>query len=323
MARAELPVAAPSAAAAPVEIPVAELRARYDTLWAISDVHGHRDELERLLVASRLAVRTGPGLSWNPASRRQLLVVAGDLIDGGDDSVGVTLLLERLQREAAESGSAIVVLLGNHEAAFLADPRTADRKLLDSAAAHAGELGLRRRVTPERLDASPFGEFLRRLPVAAVVGTWLFAHAGCIQAEEAAGGLRPYLDHLRDAAARGDRSAYAALLDRDSLVACHGWSRAERPRAKMRRRLDALGLSGLVIGHDPEALGIVGTMAVHRDGWLLKLDAGLKLGRSAGMLLRCAVPDIAGGRELAMMRGASPTCRTEAVTGSAPLPVVR
>jgi hypothetical protein len=299
-----------------VKISVAELRARYDTLWAVSDLHGRREELERLLVASRLAVRTGPTITWNGERRRQLLIVAGDLIDGGPDSVGVVLLLDRLQREASAADSGIIVLLGNHEAAFLANPRSATRELLSSAALHAAELGLPRRITPKRLDASAVGAFLRGLPVAAFVGTWLFAHAGYIDAGKGERELGEYFARLGDTVGRRDRDAFAALLDPGSIVAYHNWWRSDRLLAKMRRRLDVLGMNGLVIGHDPDALGAPERIAMNRDGWLLKLDTGLKTGSSAGMLLRCEVAQIVSSDELVMARDGAPTCRTETPVGS-------
>jgi hypothetical protein len=306
-----------------VKISVAELRARYDTLWAVSDVHGRREDLERLLVASHLAVRTDPTITWNRASRRQLLIVVGDLIDGGPDSVGVVLLLERLQREAAAAESGIVVLLGNHEAAFLAYPRSARRELLSSAALHAAELGISGRITPELLVASAVGAFLRGLPVAAFVGTWLFAHAGYIDAGTSERELGEYFARLGATVGRRDRDAFAALLDRRSIVECHNWWRSDRLLEKMRRRLDVLEMNGLVFGHDPDALGALRTIALNRGGWLLKLDTGLKTGSSAGMLLRCDVAQIVSSDELVMARGGAPTCGAEAPGGPAPLPVVK
>jgi Calcineurin-like phosphoesterase len=299
-----------------VKISAAQLRAEYDTLWAVSDVHGRLEELERLLLASRLAARAGPRLAWNDGSRRQLLVVAGDLIDGGRDSVGVALLLERLQREAAAASSRIVVLLGNHEAAFLAYPRSASPELMASAARHAAELGAPQRLTAEQLEATAFGVFLRGLPVAAFIGSWLFAHAGYVDAKDSEKGLREYFGRLEESVARRDRKAFAALLDRQSIVSYHRWWASERRLAKLKDRLTTLGLNGLVFGHDPNALGAPRTIAMNRDGWLIKLDTGLKSGRSAGMLLRCEVADVASADELAMVRGAAPTCRTVTPGGS-------
>src|SRR5882672_7686970 len=116
-----------------VTISTEELRARYDTLWAISDVHGRLGELEQLLVASGLCVNQAGRIAWNRERSRQILLVVGDLLNGGKESVGVVLLLEGLQPEAAAAGSRLVVLMGNHEVEFLANPALASRDLLRSA----------------------------------------------------------------------------------------------------------------------------------------------------------------------------------------------
>src|SRR6184192_2675249 len=119
----------PSESTAWVSIPAAELRARYDTLWAFSDVHGRLEELERLLLATGLAERRGKRLAWNPARRRQLVIGVGDYIDGGPDSVGCVMLLADLQVEARAAESRVVVLLGNHEVAYLDHPLQPTRQV--------------------------------------------------------------------------------------------------------------------------------------------------------------------------------------------------
>jgi hypothetical protein len=305
-----------------VKISAAELRARYDTLWAMSDLHGRLPEVERLLVASRLVVPRGTELAWNPEQRRALVVVAGDLIDGGPDGVGVVLLLERLQREAAAAGSRIVVLLGNHEAKLLAEPRSATPELLASAARHAAALGLPDRFGPKRLQTTPFCQFLRELPVAAFVGSWLFAHSGFIDAGDGEPALRAWVARVDAVVARRDREGFAALLEPRSIVSYHGWWRSRRRLAETRRHLRELGLDALVFGHDPDALEAPDTVAMNREGWFVKLDSGLKRATSAGMLLRCDVEDIVSGEALVMARGGVPTCRIATPDGGLrPLPV--
>ena len=74
--------------------------------YAIGDVHGECEKLERLLGFIREDAR-----EWAPAYR---IVLLGDLIDRGPDSRGVVALAMRL----AASGEAIV-LKGNHEELML------------------------------------------------------------------------------------------------------------------------------------------------------------------------------------------------------------
>jgi hypothetical protein len=76
----------------------------------------------------------------------------------------------------------------------------------------------------------------------------------------------------------------------------------------MRKRLETLGLNGLVFGHDPDAFGAPKTIAMNADGWLTKLDTGLKTAASRGMLLRCEVARLARQGELVMATDGKPTC---------------
>jgi Calcineurin-like phosphoesterase len=263
------------AAAAWVTVSTAELGQKYDTLWAVSDVHGHLEELDQLLLAAGLAVRDGSGeIAWNPARPRQLFVAVGDYIDGGRDSVGVVLRLRGLSAQAAAAGSRVVALLGNHEVAFLAQPESAERRLLASAHRAAKELGLRSRPSGRELADSQLGDFLRSLPAVASIGTWLFAHSGWLS------GPGP------------DLSTWQALLDRRSIVSCHDWWRGKQRRHVEKERLAELGLTGLVFGHDPDAFGFPGAIALDSGGRFIKLDTGMKNGHSRGMLLRCDVSKI-------------------------------
>jgi hypothetical protein len=260
-----------------VQISTEELLGGYDELWAVSDIHGRRQELEHLLFAARLVVREGAGLRWSPASRRQLLVVVGDLIDGGPDSAGVVRLLEKLQTEAPGSGSRLVVLLGNHEAAFLAK--------------HAG-------------DQSPFAHYLRSLPIAAWIGSWLFAHSGYIDTEDTDEAVTHYLEQL----ARPWPPDYRALLGSRSILETHHWSQHRRERERMKALLERLNLTGLLFGHDPDALDAPATIAMDAGGSFVKLDTGLKTLQSTGLLLRCEVPELVHGKLLALRRQGGPTC---------------
>lgn len=278
-----------------VTVPAGELHALYDVLWAVSDVHGQKAALERMLVAAGLAVPTDRGerIRWNPSARRQLLVVAGDSIDGGDDSVGTVLLLRSLQREAEAAGSRVIVLLGNHEVAFLAGGGTSE--LLWSASRWAEILDLPARPTAKELRQSAFGEYLRALPIAAFVGTWLFAHGGYLGGGSDCAALQASLGRLAARVEPRDRAAFRALLDEGAIAGHRRWWAERDVLSSVKRRLDLLGLDGLVIGHDPDALGAAGTIAMSRSGWLMKLDTGLKRG-SRGMLLRCEVAQSAMSR---------------------------
>jgi len=283
-ARAESPL---PASPAWVSISSEELRDRYDMLWAVSDVHGRREQLETLLLAAGLAVRKRDGLEWKPAHAKQLLVVVGDSIRGGPDSRGVVLLLKTLQQQATSAGSRVVVLLGNQEVRFLADPL--------------------------RSGEDEYSEFIRAMPVAAFVGSWLFAHAGYIDAHDDVDALREYFAHIGESWTRGD---YGFFLQPHSILEYHGWWKSDRRRSRLKRRLAMLGLNGLVFGHDPDALAARGTIAMDAGEWFTKLDTGLKENASPGMMLSCELARVLRGSRLAMSDAGKPACRALTPDGS-------
>ena len=60
-------------------IPTTTLARSFDTLWAVSDMHGNRALFANLLVKAGLAVPAqGGALVWNPRAARQLVVAVGD-----------------------------------------------------------------------------------------------------------------------------------------------------------------------------------------------------------------------------------------------------
>jgi len=271
-----------------VTISPAELRERYDTVWAVSDIHGHLEELDALLVRAALVTRGSDGrLSWTEGKARQLLVVAGDLIDGGPDSVGVVLLFRSLQPQAAAAGSRLIVLLGNHEVDFMYNPRSASKELVSSAA-RAG-IELRRKHRGDQLKEGELGQYLRELPLAATVGSWLFVHSGYMDVEDSDAALTDYLARIAASWTRGDADRYGPLSDPRSIVCYHNWWKSSHKRSLLQDHLERLGLEGLVFGHDPDALGAMGSIAIKRSGRLIKIDTGLKTHQSRGMLLRCEV----------------------------------
>lgn len=81
---------------------------------AISDPHGHPDELAAALRAAGLVDHDG---AWSGADAR--LFVLGDLLDRGPDGIGVIDLVMRLEQQAPDSAGEVRSLLGNHEALAL------------------------------------------------------------------------------------------------------------------------------------------------------------------------------------------------------------
>lgn len=78
---------------------------------AVGDLHGDFAAWRAIAVAAGLIDGEG---SW--AASGTTLVQLGDVTDRGPDSLRIIRDLQRLEKEAAATGGAVVVLLGNHEA---------------------------------------------------------------------------------------------------------------------------------------------------------------------------------------------------------------
>jgi serine/threonine protein phosphatase 1 len=85
------------------------------TVWAASDLHGQRVAVDRLLARAGL---TDGADRWI-APPETALVVTGDMVDRGPDTVGLVRRLASLRLQAARAGGCVALLQGNHEAQVL------------------------------------------------------------------------------------------------------------------------------------------------------------------------------------------------------------
>jgi hypothetical protein len=155
-----------------------------EEIFAIGDPHGDPNRLATVLAAAGLIAPISlakcparltdpPAVTWTGGHR--VLVIAGDLIDKGCDSIGVIMLVRALQSDAAAKGGRFIITLGNHEAEFLDNPGGS------KTAEFSTEL-IARKLKPADVakckDALGLGELLCGLPIAARVNDWFFSHAG-------------------------------------------------------------------------------------------------------------------------------------------------
>ncbi|MEQ1878277.1 MAG: metallophosphoesterase [Bdellovibrionia bacterium] len=265
---------------------------KYKTLWAMSDLHGNYAGLSALLTSSGLAKKVKDEWVWEESAQGNLVVVVGDLLNKGPASIEVARALFELQ--GAKSSNLLLVLLGNHEVSVLAgDKGHQTGELGQSANTYLNRFWLRygqlvqgiitrkelRRET--RLAAE-----LRRLPVGARVGNWLFGHSGYIQADghevkELLAAEGEAVRAAEDACSKAEsekqwdacEGEYKDLLEGKSFLDYHNWWKKElRP---MSERLDAAEISTLVFGHDPDALKLFGQVGATQDRRFIKLDSGM------------------------------------------------
>jgi hypothetical protein len=145
-----------------------------EDIFAIGDPHGDPPRLAGALAGAKLIGDASvPPDRVNWMGGRSVLVVTGDMIDKGTDSIGVITLLRTLQSDAATRGGRVIVTMGNHEAEFLADP------LGDKTQEFSSELQARKMDPKEVADCGgDIGQFLCALPIAVRINDWFFSHAG-------------------------------------------------------------------------------------------------------------------------------------------------
>jgi hypothetical protein len=249
-------------------------------LYALSDIHGGFDRAATLLAKNGLLAQPpNPPSTAKWAGGTSILVVVGDLIDKGPQSIEVVELLMALEADAAAKGGRVVVTLGNHEAEFFADPN-------NSKATGAGGVDIELNaegVHPADLadGHDPRGAWLRNRPLALLVGTWFFAHAG-----DAGGLTTGSLETLLEGAVNAHPDFNApAIVGASSILESRDWY---RDSSAVRRDLSALGATHIVFGHDPNAVGPRGAIAVDASRALLRIDCGLSplVNDSSGKLLR-------------------------------------
>jgi hypothetical protein len=153
--------------------PVLQLNTNED-IFAIGDVHGDPHRLAEVLLAAKL-IATLPSapdqVKW--AGGKSVLVITGDLIDKWNKSLQVIALLRALQRDAASHGGRIIILMGNHEAEFLAKPHG------DKTSKFYKELEDNGQDPADVANCTgELGQFLCDLPIAIRVNDWFFSHGG-------------------------------------------------------------------------------------------------------------------------------------------------
>lgn len=227
------------------------------TVWAATDLHGQARAVDRLLVRAGLMDEGGRWI----APERTALVVTGDVVDRGPDTLGLVRRLAALRERAPDRGGRVALLQGNHELQVLGglagEPQLFRALLAFGGGATLASVGLR----PEDWADAPPDEIAARVDALApdlVPTLWSFApyarwgdvllvHAG------------PVPDQPLDAyARRADRlwirGRFFASPDR--FPDGDGWAPYR-----------AAGLRRVVYGHTP-----VDVPALTHDGRALNLD---------------------------------------------------
>lgn len=258
-------------------------------IWALSDIHGDYKALTTLLAGANVITKVPDApakVTWNQGAAA--FVVVGDAIDKGPDAPDVVALLMALQASAATAGGRVIVTMGNHEAEFLADPTNpfASKTGTDEGLApELAAIGLLPAQTADGQDA--LGVFLRAEPLAARVDNWFFMHAGDTHGAT--------LAELQSAIVSGVDAAWfgAPVLSADdsilearlSSTGPQWWDATGSPAALLGQWTAALGVSHLVMGHQPGAVAFADGSKRAQDamyaaygGLVFLIDTGMSVG---------------------------------------------
>ena len=253
-----------------IEISQAET---YAQVYAISDVHGMFDHLKTLLTSAGIVDQN---LNWSAG--KSLLVVVGDSIDKGANSIEVVDLWIKLVPQAIAAGGLIIHTLGNHEAEFLANPNDDSKAAELTAELQAQNVSVADFIDPTK----PRGAFLKSEPVAAKIGKWLFSHAGDYP-DMAWADFKAQATSLLSIGSYGD----PLFIGNDSILEAKGWWKKSADRATYLQRLSANGMSGIVQGHQPSAYNIVNRIGAIEGGKMVRIDTGMapEAGGTPGQML--------------------------------------
>jgi calcineurin-like phosphoesterase family protein len=226
-----------------------------EDVFAIGDPHGDPDRLAGVLLAAGLiaAAPSAPDqVKW--AGGKSVLVIVGDLIDKGGESLEVIALLRKLQSDAASHGGRVIILMGNHEAEFLAEPNGKKTKEFFTELKTAGQ-----NPTDVANCNGDLGQFLCSLPIAVRMNDWFFSHGGNTKNRTIA-----ELSAAIEAGFSQDGFASTELIGDDSILEArlnkkgpgglpwfYNGNSAIDPQRLLAKYVKKLGVRHLVQGHQP------------------------------------------------------------------------
>ena len=262
-----------------------------EDVYVMGDVHGDYERLLKVLgVAGIIAGKPAEPEAVEWRAHAAVLMFTGDLIDKWKYSIKVITLIHALQDKAGAEGGRVIVLMGNHEAEFLADPT--EKKVRDFATELDDEGFSPEQVAHCRGD---LGQFLCGLPFGARVNDWFFSHAGNTEGRK----LSQLISDLQGGV---DREGFGTpqLIGNDSILEARLGDRpwfdrdGSSEQEVLTQFADALGVAHLVQGHQPGKVVFAdgvqrksGAM-FQRYGLIFLVDAGMSKGvdKSKGAMLR-------------------------------------
>ncbi|HWE49938.1 MAG TPA: metallophosphoesterase [Bryobacteraceae bacterium] len=263
-----------------------------EDIYAIGDAHSDYNRLKKALRGAGLTDEAG---HWTGG--HAVLISTGDMIDKGPRALDVLLFYKTLRDDARSQGGKVIILAGNHEAEFLANPAAPKGAMFNKQLKEA-------HLIPAEVGAcqGSTGEFLCSLAFGARVNEWFFSHAGNP-------GGRTLTKLMADLQNGVDHDGYGTqeLVGNDSLLEARldedgpngkSWLQEGMPKLTEQELLagyaKALGVQHIVEGHKPTDVDFLdGTKRragemFQRFGLLFLIDTGMSEGvnNSHGAVLR-------------------------------------
>jgi hypothetical protein len=254
-------------------------------IFAVGDAHSDYVRLTRALdAAGIIAGRPDRPEQARWRAGRAILVSTGDMVDKGPRALDVLRLYQTLRVQARTAGGDVVVLAGNHEAEFLANPAAT------KGAEFARQLNAAE-ISPAEVAAckGDTGVFLCSLPFAARVNDWFFSHAG-----RSSGRTLPAIAADLRAGVEKDGFRTKELVGPDSPLEGRPtpdgkqWFDSGFPAQDEKQLLGAwthaLGVAHIVQGHEPSDIPFAdGVKRNHgemfqRFGLIFFIDTGMSQG---------------------------------------------
>ncbi|MBV9578973.1 MAG: metallophosphoesterase [Chloroflexi bacterium] len=240
-----------------------------EDVWVVGDVQGFLTTLQHVLQSVGVIDAAG---DW--CAGGSTLVVVGDLVDRGPDSVGVVKFLQRVQRDAARRGGRVVVLIGNHDMLMLAARRFGEPFL--STWIEAG--GVLEDL--EALTDTDVG-WLGALPALVVERGVVFMHADAMLYLEYGGSVGEVNAAFRRVLEGDDTGAWQRLLEQFGEHRAFSGPDGE---ANVARYLTGFEVRQVIHGHTPLPRMLqappetVTSAYVYREGRCVNVDPGMYLG---------------------------------------------
>ena len=247
-------------------------------------MHGDLKRLVKVLRSAKLvsALPSAPDqVKWTGG--KSVLVILGDLIDKWHKSKEVIALLRKLQRDAESNGGQIIILMGNHEAEFLAFPK--NKKLAEKQQDRKRTFFHQLKDPTEVANCkNDLGQFLCNLPIAVRVNDWFFSHGGNTKnrtIEELSAAIKDGVNSKLGFASKeltgDDDSILEARLRPKPWFYPH-------PKRSLNEYVEKLGVRHLVQGHQPGPVEFDDEIERERNtffqryGLLFLIDSGMSRG---------------------------------------------